>query len=190
MSWWDKVGGDRPNEAPRRAPFDPSIMPRGMGQDHGRAIDHYMGREQPQDPYEDQRYQQQRQQMPTDGSLPPLPGPPTIFDRRAMVQSDIRKTEAPDVGVCPSCGSPRWMVPLNQTVQGEKGQGRPRAYCSDCGHTENRVDQGSLIFDGTQGAIVGSTMGAKLIGRPHDTRQGDMLPSNFAEFESQHTRQQ
>jgi hypothetical protein len=147
--WGKKLGGQQPAPQPTRAPspYGPGVLPRGMGVDHGRVIDHYMDQRQPQQaPYQPQ----QSQQFQPPQYKPPDPKDPNgHMDNVWNYQGNFRggAAETANLGNCPNCQSPRFFSRQNggSAVTTDHGVFYPAPECIDCGYPK---EQGVLATAG------------------------------------------
>ena len=141
MGWdWGKKLGGAPS-APAPAP-NPNL-PRGMGVDHGRVIDHYMENRQPAPGGYQQPWQQGQPPPPApppETYTPPDPKDPMGHMRNVWTFQgnfkDGAAKESSAMGNCPSCGSARFFSRANGgwSVTTDHGIFYPAPECIDCGY--------------------------------------------------------
>jgi hypothetical protein len=148
--WADKMNGGPPVPPPTRYAPHQQNLPQGMGMDHERAMNHYLGgRGLPQNAY-------QTAQVPQ----PPMP------DQNGYITVDqaIRGWKGdPRAGLsenstCPACGSFRYFQRTRGAVTTQHGVVYPRPECFECGYP---TEQGALgISASTTGSSIQARQGA------------------------------
>lgn len=166
MGWdWGKKLGGAPTALPPVNQPNPNL-PRGMGVDHGRVIQHYMDNRTPQG------YQQPwEQQVVTQASAEPWQ-PKSSSEATKMSEvipiwqwkGDQRKGAASEgLGGCPNCGGPRYIQGKTGSVMNEKTGviAYPQPTCFDCGYPNE------------QGMVGGASVTS---GPAHAARAADAAP--------------
>jgi hypothetical protein len=153
MGWdWGKKLGGAPAAPPAPAYGNPNL-PRGMGVDHGRAIEHYMENRTPQgyqQPWEQQQAIQREQEQWVQKS-----------SSEATKMSEVlpiwqwggnKKGAASEgLGPCPGCGGPRYVQGKYGSVMNEKTGvvAYPFPTCWDCGYpNEQGMVGGAAVTSG------------------------------------------
>lgn len=155
MGFWDKRMAGGPAPAARPAPAANPNLPRGMGGSQAAAAEHYMERYQP--PPQEQAGEVQHDDVEL--------GPGQIDTGAAirLWKGDTLRgaAKANADSSCPSCGSPRYLLPTGSGKVTQNGTVYPARYCAECGFNEGRPEQG----------VLGAA--AKPIGSVAPSRQGE-----------------
>lgn len=168
MAWdWNKKLGTPAPAPPTPSPHAQNL-PRGMGLDHGRTIEHYMdnrGQAAPTAPYQPP--------PPPEQEWQPNTNDPTKVGEVLPIwqwKGDQRKGAASEgLGPCPGCGGPRYVQGKTGGHMMRDGQtAYPAPTCFDCGYpNEQGVLAGAATASGPAMTARGQEAGAPMgtIGR-------------------------